>query len=90
MSEKDRSLIVNILDETYCLFDLEKLGWSDNYTVEIKRCWIDKSISQTDFIYFHPDRKFWGFGHHGNFHSLCLCLEILRFVRKKQKYSSNF
>ena len=30
--KKDCSFILSTLDETYRLFDLEKHGWSDNYT----------------------------------------------------------
>lgn len=38
LSEKDCGLIIKILDETYNLFDIDKLGWYDKYTVEIKKC----------------------------------------------------
>ena len=58
LSEKDCGLIIKILDETYNLFDIDKLGWYDKYTVEIKKCQMDKNIIKTNFIYFHPDRKF--------------------------------
>lgn len=84
LSKKYCSSIANILDETYCLFDLEKLGLSDNYTIEIKKCCIDKSIYQTNFIYIHPGRNFWAFCHCGNFSSPCLRLAcVIRLFRKK-------
>ena len=38
LSEKDWGLIIKILDETYPLFDIDKLGWCDKYTVQIKKC----------------------------------------------------
>ena len=38
LSEKDCGLIIKILDETYNLFDIDKLGWYDKYIVEIKKC----------------------------------------------------
>ena len=61
LSEKNCGLIIKILDKIYPLLDIAKLGWFDKYTVKTKKCWMDKNIIKTTFIYFHADRKFSSF-----------------------------
>ena len=51
-------MVVTVRDEMFDQHNLEEIGCSKNNVIEIKKCFISKSIYQTDLVYSNSSRNF--------------------------------